>query len=144
MKSLIRKVAAGVLAAATMLGIAGLGATTASAEDATGTLTVTSSDAAFNGKKVNAYQMFSASPDAAGQNATYTLASPWDNFFKTNADELGITGVTDANVSEKALPPLRWRCGKPMPLPLLFTKNMILYPWAAAKTTIPRPQKMLY
>ena len=102
MKSLIRKVAAGVLAAATMLGIAGLGATTASAEDATGTLTVTSSDAAFNGKKVNAYQMFSASPDAAGQNATYTLASPWDNFFKTNADELGITDVTDANVSEKA------------------------------------------
>lgn len=102
MKSLIRKVAAGVLAAATMLGIAGLGATTASAEDATGTLTVTSSDAAFNGKKVNAYQMFSASPDAAGQNATYTLASPWDNFFKTNAGELGITGVTDANVSEKA------------------------------------------
>ena len=65
MKSLIRNVAAGVLAAATMLGIAGLGATTASAEDATGTLTVTSSDAAFNGKKVNAYQMFSASPDAA-------------------------------------------------------------------------------
>ena len=64
MKSLIRKVAAGVLAAATMLGIAGLGATTASAEDATGTLTVTSSDAAFNGKKVNAYQMFSASPQA--------------------------------------------------------------------------------
>ena len=61
MKSLIRNVAAGVLAAATMLGIAGLGATTASAEDATGTLTVTSSDAAFNGKKVNAYQMFSAS-----------------------------------------------------------------------------------
>ena len=55
MKSLIRNVAAGVLAAATMLGIAGLGATTASAEDATGTLTVTSSDAAFNGKKVNAY-----------------------------------------------------------------------------------------
>ena len=36
------------------------------------------------------------------QNATYTLASPWDSFFKTNADELGITGVTDANVSEKA------------------------------------------
>ena len=102
MKSLVRKVAAGVLAAATMLGVAGLGATTASAEDATGKLTVTSSDAAFNGKKVNAYQMFSASPDAEGQNATYTLASPWDNFFKTNANEFGITDVTDANVSEKA------------------------------------------
>lgn len=42
MKSLVRKVAAGVLAAATMLGVAGLGATTASAEDATGRLTVTS------------------------------------------------------------------------------------------------------
>ena len=102
MKSLVRKVAAGVLAAATMLGVAGLGATTASAEDATGKLTVTSSDAAFNGKTVKAYQMFSASPDAEGQNATYTLASPWDNFFKTNANEFGITGVTDANVSEKA------------------------------------------
>ena len=49
MKSLVRKVAAGVLAAATMLGVAGLGATTASADDATGKLTVTSSDAAFNG-----------------------------------------------------------------------------------------------
>ena len=61
MKSLVRKVAAGVLAAATMLGVAGLGATTASAEDATGKLTVTSSDAAFNGKTVKAYQMFSAS-----------------------------------------------------------------------------------
>ncbi|KFI73177.1 SpaH/EbpB family LPXTG-anchored major pilin [Bifidobacterium longum] len=103
MKSLIRKVAAGVLAAATMLGIAGLGATTASARTAkTATLTVTSSDAAFNGKTVKAYQMFSASPDAAGQNATYTLAYPWGNFFKTNADDLGITGVTDDNVSEKA------------------------------------------
>ena len=102
MKSLVRKVAAGVLAAATMLGVAGLGATTASAEDATGKLTVTSSDAAFNGKTVKAYQMFSASPDAEGQNATYTLASPWDNFFKTNANEFGITDVTDANVSEKA------------------------------------------
>ena len=64
MKSLVRKVAAGVLAAATMLGVAGLGATTASAEDATGKLTVTSSDAAFNGKTVKAYQMFSASPAA--------------------------------------------------------------------------------
>lgn len=102
MKSLVRKVAAGVLAAATMLGVAGLGATTASAEDATGKLTVTSSDAAFNGKTVKAYQMFSASPDAEGQNATYTLAFPWDNFFKTNASEFGITDVTDANVSEKA------------------------------------------
>ena len=103
MKSLVRKVAAGVLAAATMLGVAGLGATTASAEDATGKLTVTSSDAAFNGKTVKAYQMFSASPDAEGQNATYTLASPWDNFFKTNANEFGITDVTDANVSENGL-----------------------------------------
>lgn len=101
MKSLVRKVAAGVLAAATMLGVVGLGATTASAEDATGKLTVTSSDAAFNGKTVKAYQMFSASPDAEGQNATYTLASPWDNFFKTNANEFGITDVTDANVSER-------------------------------------------
>lgn len=60
-------------------------------------------------------------------------------------------GIADALLNELlrrpkalALPPLRWRCGKPMPLPLLFTKNMILYRWAAAKTTIPRPQKMLY
>ena len=36
MKSLIRNVAAGVLAAATMLGIAGLGATTANAQEANG------------------------------------------------------------------------------------------------------------
>ncbi|NEG56033.1 SpaH/EbpB family LPXTG-anchored major pilin [Bifidobacterium platyrrhinorum] len=104
MNSLIKKVAAGVLAAATMLGIAGLGASTANADGAantTGTLTVTSTNAAFEGKSVNAYQMFKGEPSADGQNATYTLVNNWDAFFKAKATEFGLD-VTDANVSEKA------------------------------------------
>lgn len=63
MKSLVRKVAAGVLAAATMLGVAGLGATTAVADEPTGdnaTLTVSTQDGKYAGKSINAYQMFSA------------------------------------------------------------------------------------
>ncbi|TCD95158.1 SpaH/EbpB family LPXTG-anchored major pilin [Bifidobacterium longum] len=103
MKSLIRNVAAGVLAAATMLGIAGLGATTANAEDATGTLTVTSSDAAFNGKKVNAYQMFSATVGGEGANkaVSYTLTDTWKPFFMDSTAS-GLNGATDANVNDKA------------------------------------------
>ena len=64
MKSLIRNVAAGVLAAATMLGIAGLGATTANAQEANGSIKVSSTNAEFAGKEIKAYQMFSYDLDA--------------------------------------------------------------------------------
>lgn len=105
MKSLIRKVAAGVLAAATMLGIAGIGATTAVADEPTGdnaTLTVSTQDGKYAGKSINAYQMFSATVSGSGKDkkVAYTLNSDWEDFFKS----LNIEGIKDegADVSQKA------------------------------------------
>lgn len=51
----------------------------------TGTLTVTSSNAAFNGKTVNAYKMFDATVAADGS-VGYTLVEDWKSFFVTNAE----------------------------------------------------------
>lgn len=50
----------------------------------TGTLTVTSSNAAFNGKTVDAYKMFDATVAADGS-VGYTLVEDWKGFFVTNA-----------------------------------------------------------
>ena len=91
MKSLVRKVAAGVLAAATMLGIAGLGATTANAQEANGSIKVSSTNAEFAGKEIKAYQMFSYDLDAVNagtaDNGGFTLNSEWNQFFISNKTE---------------------------------------------------------
>lgn len=55
----------------------------------TGTLTVTSSKPEFNGKQVTVWKMFDAVPSADGENASYTLANEWAEFFK------GIEGMRD-------------------------------------------------
>ena len=49
----------------------------------TGDLTISSTNAAFNGKEVKAWQMFSATATAAGNNASYTLNKEWESFFTT-------------------------------------------------------------
>lgn len=51
----------------------------------TGTLTVTSSNAAFNGKTVDAYKMFDATPAATDDSVGYTLVGDWKDFFVKNA-----------------------------------------------------------
>lgn len=51
----------------------------------TGTLTVTSSNAAFNGKTVDAYKMFDATV-ATDDSVGYTLVEDWKGFFVTNAE----------------------------------------------------------
>lgn len=104
MNSLTRKLAAGVIAAATMLSIAGLGATTANAANASdGVIKVSSSSAEFNGKTVTAYQMFTYDKEAVDNgtatNGGYALIDSWDNFFMNNA---GLSGVTNDNVKQKA------------------------------------------
>ena len=89
MNALTRKLAAGVIAAATMLGLAGLGTTTANAAD-TATLTVSTTDAKFAGKTANAYKMFDAvasgSTDTGDKAVTYTLDASWNGFF-TGTDD---------------------------------------------------------
>lgn len=107
MNSLTRKLAAGVIAAATMLSIAGLGATTANAANASdGVIKVSSSSAEFNGKTVTAYQMFSYDKEAVDNgtatNGGYALIGSWDAFFKDKATDFGLTDVTDDNVKQKA------------------------------------------
>lgn len=108
MKSLIRNVAAGVLAAATMLGIAGLGATTANAQEANGSIKVSSTNAEFAGKEIKAYQMFSYDLDAVNagtaDNGGFTLNSEWNQFFISNKTEFNLGDDTTVdNVAQRPM-----------------------------------------
>lgn len=97
-KSLMKKVFAAAAAIATVFGLAATTVATANAAD-NATLTVSTTDAKFAGKTVNAYKMFSATVSGDGKAVSYTLTDEWKPFFK---DGLGLTGVTDTNVNDKA------------------------------------------
>lgn len=98
MKSLMKKVFAAAAAIATVFGLAATTVATANAAD-NATLTVSTTDAKFAGKTVNAYKMFSATVSGDGKAVSYTLNDAWKPFFKNS---VGLTGVTDANVNDKA------------------------------------------
>ena len=100
MKSLMKKVFAAAAAIATVFGLAATTVATANAAD-NATLTVSTTDAKFAGKTVNAYKMFSAtvSGDGGSKAVSYTLTDEWKPFFKNS---VGLTGVTDENVNDKA------------------------------------------
>lgn len=100
MKSLMKRVFAAAAAIATVFGLAATTVATANAAD-NATLTVSTTDAKFAGKTVNAYKMFSAtvSGDGGSKAVSYTLTDEWKPFFK---DSTFVTGATDANVNDKA------------------------------------------
>ncbi len=102
MKSLMKKVFAAAAAIATVFGLAATTVATANAADKA-TLTVSTKDAKFAGKTVNAYKMFSATVSSDGGAVSHTLTDTWKPFFKDPAAS-GLTdnGVTDANVNDKA------------------------------------------
>lgn len=102
MKSLMKKVFAAAAAIATVFGLAATTVATANAAD-NATLTVSTKDAKFAGKTVNAYKMFSATVSSDGGAVSHTLTDVWKPFFKDPAAS-GLTdnGVTDANVNDKA------------------------------------------
>ena len=100
MKSLMKKVFAAAAAIATVFGLAATTVATANAAD-NATLTVSTTDAKFAGKTVNAYKMFSATVSGDGQAVSYTLTDEWKPFFK-NSTASGLTGATDENVNDKA------------------------------------------
>ena len=102
MKSLMKKVFAAAAAIATVFGLAATTVATANAAD-NATLTVSTTDAKFAGKTVNAYKMFSAtvSGDGGSKAVSYTLTDEWKPFFK-NSTASGLTGATDENVNDKA------------------------------------------
>lgn len=97
-KSLMKKVFAAAAAIATVFGLAATTVATANAAD-NATLTVSTTDAKFAGKTVNAYKMFSATVSSDGKAVSYTLTDGWKEFFK---DSTFVTGATDANVNDKA------------------------------------------
>ncbi|KAB5610397.1 SpaH/EbpB family LPXTG-anchored major pilin [Bifidobacterium bifidum] len=100
MKSLMKKVFAAAAAIATVFGLAATTVATANAAD-NATLTVSTTDAKFAGKTVNAYKMFSATVSGDGKAVSYTLTDEWKLFFK-NSTASGLTDVTDANINDKA------------------------------------------
>lgn len=99
MKSLMKKVFAAAAAIATVFGLAATTVATANAAGGNATLTVSTKDAKFAGKTVNAYKMFSATVSSDGGAVSHTLNDAWKPFFKNS---VGLTGVTDANVNDKA------------------------------------------
>ena len=101
MKSLMKKVFAAAAAIATVFGLAATTVATANAAGGNATLTVSTTDAKFAGKTVNAYKMFSATVSGDGQAVSYTLTDEWKPFFK-NSTASGLTDVTDANINDKA------------------------------------------
>lgn len=98
MKSPMKRVFAAAAAIATVFGLAATTVATANAAD-NATLTVSTTDAKFAGKTVNAYKMFSATVSGDGKAVSYTLTDGWKEFFK---DSTFVTGATDANVNDKA------------------------------------------
>ena len=103
MKSLMKRVFAAAAAIATVFGLAATTVATANAAGGNATLTVSTKDAKFAGKTVNAYKMFSATVSSDGGAVSHTLNDAWKPFFKDPAAS-GLTdnGVTDANVNDKA------------------------------------------
>lgn len=99
MKSLMKKVFAAAAAIATVFGLAATTVATANAAGGNATLTVSTTDAKFAGKTVNAYKMFSATVSSDGKAVSHTLNDAWKPFFKNS---VGLTDVTDANVNDKA------------------------------------------
>lgn len=99
MKSLMKKVFAAAAAIATVFGLAATTVATANAAGGNATLTVSTKDAKFAGKTVNAYKMFSATVSSDGGAVSHTLNDAWKPFFKNS---VGLTDVTDANVNDKA------------------------------------------
>lgn len=100
MKSLMKKVFAAAAAIATVFGLAATTVATANAAD-NATLTVSTTDTKFAGKTVNAYKMFSATVSSDGGAVSHTLTDGWKPFFMSSTLD-GLTGVTDANVNDKA------------------------------------------
>lgn len=101
MKSLMKKVFAAAAAIATVFGLAATTVATANAAGDNATLTVSTTDAKFAGKTVNAYKMFSATVSSDGGAVSYTLTDGWKPFFMSST-LVGLTDVTDANVNDKA------------------------------------------
>lgn len=130
MKSLMKKVFAAAAAIATVFGLAATTVATANAAGGNATLTVSTKDAKFAGKTVNAYKMFSATVSGDGGAVSHTLTDGWKPFFMSSTLD-GLTGVTDANVNDKANEYVSKLTGKEKDLTAFAAKASN---WAQTKT----------
>lgn len=128
MKSLMKKVFAAAAAIATVFGLAATTVATANAAGGNATLTVSTKDAKFAGKTVNAYKMFSATVSSDGGAVSHTLNDAWKPFFKNS---VGLTDVTDTNVNDKANEYVSKLTGKEKDLTAFAAKASN---WAQTKT----------
>ena len=87
MKSVMKRMFTAFVAVAVALTALVAAAPAKAFAQGTGTLTVSSTNSEFNGKTVTAWKMFDAVASANGENASYTLATEWEAFFK------GINGM---------------------------------------------------
>lgn len=102
MQAIARKAVALFVAAMMALAMAFVIAPSKAFAATTGNLTITNQSAEFNGKEVKAWQMFSATVTADGKNASYTLNTAWEPFFKTEIGGNMATLDGDA-LSQKAI-----------------------------------------
>lgn len=134
MQTTARKVAAVFVAAMLAFAMAFVATPTkAYAAGESVTLTVESSNAAFNGKTVKAWKMFDAKANADGTAATYELAAEWNDFF-TGPIGLPKDGTlsqkafehvkgldTAAKKNDFALKAVKWATGEPAPVTVTST-----------------------
>lgn len=108
------------------------------------TLTVASTDAAFNGKTVKAWKMFDAKANADGSAATYTLVDGWKPFFVslglTDDDTLSQKAFehvksldNSAKKNDFALKAVKWATGEPAPVTVTSTSGAATGPGVDGK-----------
>lgn len=108
------------------------------------TLTVQSSNAAFNGKTVKAWKMFDAKANADGSAATYTLVDGWKPFFVslglTDDDTLSQEAFehvksldNSAKKNDFALKAVKWATGEPAPVTVTSTSGAATGPGVDGK-----------
>ena len=108
MKTMTKRIASMVLAVTmAVVMLASALPTKAFAAAPTGTLTVTSTDAAFSGKEVKIWKMFDMTVAGSGDQKSYgyTIDNDWKQFFIDKSVEFGLSltsSSTDGEISEAA------------------------------------------
>lgn len=145
MKTMTKRIAS--VALAVMMAVAVLASalpTQAFAAGENATLTVRSSNAAFNGKTVKAWKMFDAKANADGSGATYTLVDGWKPFFVslglTNDDTLSQRAFehvksldNSAKQNDFALKAFKWATGESAPVTVTSTSGAATGPGVDGK-----------
>lgn len=92
MKTMTKRIASMVLAVTMALVVLATAVPTSALAAATGSLTIKSANAGFDGKEVSAYKMMDATVSADGKNVAYKVDAAWTGFFQGLDGLAGKTG----------------------------------------------------